>query len=691
MGEITTSKIRNVSLVAHGGTGKTSLAEAALFTSQAINRLGKVDDGTTVTDYDPEEIKRKISTNSTLAYLEWRSNKINLIDTPGYADFIGEVKAALRVSDAAIVLVDGLAGVKVQTEIAWKMADERNLPRLVFINKMDKENASFEKALESLKKTFKNSFVTIQLPIGANKDFKGIIDIIKMRSLTFKNGKVTEDAIPDNLKPMTDKYAKILTEAVAETDDNLLTKYLEEKPLSSEEILEGLKKATKSGQIVPILCGSATENIGINPLLDTIIDYLPSPDERPAAKGTNLKTKEEETCKPIENEPLSALVFKTLSDPYIGKLNFARIYSGTLKADSEIYNSTTKHKEKVSHLLQVIGKEQKDIKEAIAGDIVAIPKLSNTHTGDTLCDELKPIVFEKMTFPEPIFSIALEPKSKNDDGKLGTSLNKLTEEDPTFKVKRDHETGQTIISGMGNVHLEVKVSKLKQKFGVEAITKDPKIAYKETIRGTSKVQGKYKKQSGGHGQYGDVWIEFKPLPHGAGFEFEDKIFGGSVPKQYIPAVEKGLIEALDKGVLAGYPVVGIKAILYDGSYHPVDSSEMAFKVAASMAFKKGIQEATPVILEPILNVEVTVPQEYMGTVIGDLNSKRGKILGMEPIGNGYEIVKARVPKAEMKKYAPELRSMAHGRATFSFKFASYEEAPHDIQEKIIAEAKKEKE
>ncbi|HDP70504.1 MAG TPA: elongation factor G [Actinobacteria bacterium] len=691
MGKTATNKIRNVCIVAHRGTGKTSLTEAMLFDSKSISRLGRIDDGSTTSDYDAEENKRKISISATLAPAEWRENKINFIDTPGYADFISEVIGALRISDGALFLVDAVVGVEVQTEVIWKMAKEKNIPKLVFINKMDKENADFDKTLKSLKDTFGSSVTAIQLPIGKNKGFKGVIDLVKMKALTFSDGKMTEETIPKELQATSDEYMKALAEAVAETDDDLLTKYLEEETLEPKEVLSGLKRAAKSGEIIPVLCGSALENIGVNPLLDAVIDYLPSPDEKPETRGTNPKTNEEEIRKPSENEPLCALVFKTLSDPYIGRLNFVRIYSGILKADSHIYNTTNRKKERVSHLLQMLGKEQRDIREAIAGDIVAIPKLSDTHTGDTLCEESSPIILEKIDFPEPIFSIALEPKSKGDEEKLGTSLNKLTEEDPTFRVKRDHEINQTAISGMGNVHLEVKINKLKQKFGVEAVTEEPKIAYKETIRGRSKVQGKYKKQSGGRGQYGDVWIEFQPLPRGTGFEFEDKIFGGSVPKQYIPAVEKGLKEALIKGVLAGYPVVDIKAILYDGSYHAVDSSEMAFKIAASMAFKKGVQDANPIILEPILNVEVIVPADIMGTVIGDLNSKRGKILGMEPIEDKYERVRAQVPAAEMKKYATELRSMAHGRATFSVEFASYEEVPHDAQEKIIAEAKEEKE
>jgi len=690
MEKTTTSKIRNVSIAAHRGTGKTSLSEGMLFNSKSISRLGKVDDGSTVSDYDPEEIKRKISINATLASVEWKENKINLIDTPGYTDFISEVKASLQISDGAIILVDAPMGVETQTEIIWKMANERNLPRLVFINKMDKDNADFEKALESLKSTLDNSVTAVQLPLGTDKEFKGVIDLVKMRALTFNNGKITEEAIPEELQPTVEKYLKILTEAIAETDDDLLTKYLEEESLTSEEIISGLKRAVKKGKIIPVFCGSALKNTGVQPLLDAVIDYLPSPDEMPEVKGKNPKTNEEEVRKPIENKPFCALVFKTISDPYIGKLNFVRVYSGTLKTDSHIYNATNKNKEKVGHLLQMQGKEQKEIKEAGAGDIVAIPKLSHTHTGDTLCDESRPIILKKIDFPEPIFSIAIDVKKKEDEEKLATSLTKLAEEDPTFTIRRDHDVGQTIISGMGNVHLEVKINKLKQKFGVETIKEELKIAYKETIRKTSKVQGKYKKQSGGHGQYGDVWIEFQPLPHRGGFEFEDKIFGGSVPRQYIPAVEKGLKEALDEGILAGYPVVDIKTILYDGSYHPVDSSEMAFKIAASMAFKKGLLEANPVILEPILNVEVIVPESDTGTIMGDLNSKRGKILGMEPIGNGYERVRARVPEAEMKRYAAELRSMAHGRATFSVEFANYKEAPHDIQEKIIAEAKAKK-
>ncbi|MDI6799791.1 MAG: elongation factor G [Actinomycetota bacterium] len=685
MGKTTTADIRNVSLISHGGAGKTSLTEAILFDAGSIERLGRVDDGSTTSDYDPEEIKRHISLTSTITHFNWKDHKVNLIDNPGYADFIGEVKGSLRACDGAILLIDAVNGFEPQAETYWKMAGDENLSRLVFINKMDKENADFDKALASLRASLKGSLMQLQIPIGSGKDFKGVIDLVKEESLISDKGKMTKGPVPGDMQEKVAEARRILMEAAAENDEELLDKYLSEESLSGDEMLLGLAKGVKEGGLALVLCGSALFNQAVEPLMDAIVNFVPSPNERPTPAAFEGRDKKEVACDADPSAPLVALVFKTISDPYIGRLNFARIYSGTMRASSTVNNSTQDKKEKIGHLFAMCGKEQGDVSETICGDIVAIPKLAQTHSNDTLCDESKDIVLEKIDFPTPVYSVAIESKTKGDDEKLSTALSKLAEEDPTFVIRRDNETSQTVISAMGNVQIEVKMDKLNHKYGVQAELKEKKIAYKETIRKSARVQGKYKKQSGGRGQYGDVWVEFQPLAQGSGFEFENKIFGGSVPKQYIPAVEKGLREAMAEGVLAGHEAVDIKATLHDGSFHPVDSSEMAFKIAASMAFKKGVAEASPVLLEPILNVEVLVPEAYMGNVIGDLNSKRGRILGMEPTEDGFELVRASVPEAEMKRYATELRSLAHGRGSFSFEFARYEEVPKDLADRIVEE------
>lgn len=684
MGKVTTTAaIRNVSLISHGGAGKTSLTEAMLFNAGAVERLGRVDDGSTTSDYDSEEIKRHISLNSTITHFDWNGCKINLIDNPGYADFVGEVKGALRASDGVILLVDAVNGFEPQAETFWKMAEDERLSKIIFINKMDKENANFDKSLASLRASLKGTIVPTQLPIGAGKDFKGVVDLISGESLTFEKGKMSRAPLPSEMVEMAAEAKRMLMEAAAENDEELLDKYLSEETLSDEELSFGLAKGVKEGGLILVMCGSALLNEAVTPLADAIVKFMPAPNERGDVTAFEGKELKEISLSSDPSGPLVALIFKTLSDPYIGRLNFVRVYSGTLKAASTVYNATSDKKEKLGHILLICGKEQQDVSEAVAGDIVAIPKLAATRSNDTLCDESRTIILKKIDFPAPVYSVAIESKTKGDDEKLSTALAKLTEEDPTFTIRRENEIAQTVISAMGNVQLEVKLDKLKHKYGVQAELLEKRIAYKETIGKSAKVQGKYKKQSGGRGQYGDVWVEFQPLPRGSGFEFEDKIFGGSVPKQYIPAVEKGLREAMGEGVLAGYQVVDIKAILYDGSFHPVDSSEMAFKIAASMAFKKGVAEAAPVLLEPILNIKVFVPESYMGSVIGDLNSKRGRILGMEPQEDGFELIKACVPESEMKKYATELRSLAHGRGSFSFEFARYDEVPKELQGKII--------
>ncbi|MEW6189421.1 MAG: elongation factor G [Actinomycetota bacterium] len=683
-----TEKIRNIAIVAHGGTGKTSLTEAMLYTSRATSKMGSVDGGTTVTDYDPEEIKRKISINAALAPCEWKNHKINLIDTPGYADFIGEVISVLRVVDGAIIVVCAVSGVEVQTERVWHLADEYDLPRLVFINGMDKENADFYQAMDMIKKTFGVNVVPVQLPIGKESGFKGVIDLIKMTATVSSDGKSKEEEIPADLKAEAEKYREKLIESAVEVDDKLLERYLEGEELTEEEIRTTLKTATLNRAVVPIFCGSAHKNLGISPLLDAIVEIMHSPMDRPEIKGVNPKTQKEEVRKPSEKESLAAFVFKSVADPYVGKLTFLRVYSGVLHADSTVHNSSRGKRERIGHIFFMRGKNQIETSDVPAGDIAAVPKLNETFTGDTLCDESKPIKLQPLTLPEPVISVAIEPKTKGDEEKLSTSLTRLAEEDLTLRVRRDHETKQTIVSGVGDMHLEVTIDRLRRKFGVEATLSTPKIPYKETILASAKAQGKYKRQTGGRGQYGDAWIEVEPLPRGAGYEFVDKIVGGAIPKQYIPAVEKGVKEAIERGVLTGYPVIDIKVTVYDGSFHPVDSSDMAFKIAGSMALKKAVLGANPILLEPIMKVEVIVPEEYMGDVISDLSGKRGKILGIEPHGRN-QVIKALVPLAEIAKYATQLRSITRGRGTYGMEFSHYEQVPGDIARKIIEEAKKE--
>ncbi|MGI6142360.1 MAG: elongation factor G [bacterium] len=693
MKEYDIRQLRNVGLISHGGAGKTTLTETMLFDSGAIERLGRVDDGSSVVDYDPDEIKRKITINATLAPCHWQNHKINLVDTPGYADFVGDVKGTLRVVDGAVVVVCAVSGVEVQTERVWQYADRYDLPRLVYINKLDRENANFAKALTQVQEQLSNKAVALQLPIGSEADFRGVIDLVNMKALLYdqKKGKdFTVAEIPAELQDEAESYREKLIEAVAETDDELVMKYLDGEPLTSEEITTGLRVGTLAGSIVPVLCGSALTNIGVQPLLDAIIACLPSPQDAAAIAGTDVKTGEEITIEPSKDAPLAALVFKTMADPYVGKLTYFRVYSGVFNSDTQVYNVTKEKMERVGQLFIPRGKQQEGVERIVAGDIGAVAKLQETSTGDSIGEKDKPILLPPIEFPKPSYSVALFAKSKGDEDKLGTGLARLVEEDPTLTVEKNVETRELLLSGMGDVHLDVTIDRLKRKFGVYVETQTPKIPYRETIRKAVKVEGKHKKQTGGHGQYGHVWIEMEPLQEGEGFIFEESIFGGAVPKQYIPAVEKGIREAMQEGVLAGYPVVDFKVNLYDGSYHTVDSSEMAFKIAAIQAFKKGMEQTQPVLLEPIMNLEVLVPEAYMGDVIGDLNSKRGRILGMEPQG-GLQLVKAQVPLAELSKYAIDLRSLTQGRGSFEMSFDHYEEVPARTAENIIAQAQKEKE
>ena len=689
----TAEMIKNVALISHSGAGKTSLAEAMLFDTGMVDRLGKTDDGNTVMDFDPEEIKRKVSISTSIAPAEWSGTKINILDTPGYFDFVGEVKSALRVSDCAVILMDSVSGVEVGTDLVWQYADEKHLPRMVVANKIDRENANFDNAVDSLKRSFGSKVVPFQIPIGQEASFRGVVDLVEMKAVTYQEGqgqKPQVGDIPADLKGRAEELRGALVEAAAEGDDELLMKYLDGGELTLDEVKTGIRKGVLAGKIVPVLCASSLRNIGVQPILDAIAAYMPSPSDAGEAKGINPKTKTE-VARPVSSDaPFSALVFKTMADPYVGRLTVFRVYSGVIKSDSQVYNAAKDRNERIGQVFILKGKQQEAVAEVCAGDIAAVAKLQETTTNDTLSDAANPVIYEATSFPAAVFSVAAKPRSKGDEEKIGSGLARLTEEDPTLKVERNPQTFETILSGMGELHLDITTERLKRKFGVDVALDAPKVPYKETIRGNTKVEGKHKKQTGGRGQYGHVFLELSPLEPGNDFEFVDKIFGGSVPRQYIPAVEKGIRECMVEGVLAGYPVTNIRVTLYDGSYHPVDSSEMAFKIAASMAFKKGCLDAKPILLEPIMKVEVTVPDQFMGDVMGDLNKKRGKILGMEPRGNN-QVIKGLVPFAEMTRYAIDLRSMTQGRGVHSMEFSHYEEIPSSVAEEVIEQAKKEKE
>ncbi len=659
-----TGQIRNLGVVAHGGAGKTSLVEAMLYNTGVLSRLGRIEDGTTASDYHPEETARQITVHTSLVPCEWNGVKINLLDTPGFSDFIGEVKGALRVSDAAMFVVSAVDGVEVQHEVIWDIADAYDLPRIVYINKMDRENANFDKVLDNLKSKFKASFVPIQIPIGSFNTFAGVVDIINEKAYTGE-GKGKESEVPGDIADEVAAYREQLIEAAAEGDDDLTMKYLEGEELTPDEIKEGLKKTVAMGKVVLVLAGSATKNTGIVQLLNVVNDYLPAPKE--------------------ESGPMAALVFKTIADPYVGKMNFLRVFSGKFKSDNIVYNSKKEKTEKIGNVLYVRGKTSVQTDVVPCGDLAVVVKLQDTATGDTLCDKDKPVVLEGIEFPTPTLTVAIAPKSKNDEDKLGDAVFKVLEEDPTLRIEKNTETKQTLLIGMGELHLNIMVEKLKRKYGVEVVMTDPKVPYRETIRAKVEVEGKHKKQSGGRGQYGHVWIRFEPNSDDE-FVFAEEVFGGSVPRQYFPAVEKGLREVMAEGVLAGYPTTGVKATLYDGSYHNVDSSELAFKIAASLAFKKGALQAKPALLEPIMNVEVMIPDNYMGDIISDFNTKRGRVLGTEPIGK-QTLIKATVPLSEMYRYAIDLKSMTQGRGSFTMEFSSYEEVPGRLADDIIKKAK----
>lgn len=665
MKEYSADRIRNVAVASHQGTGKTSLVEAMLFNGGCITRLGKVEEGTTVSDWDPDEVKHHISINTTLAPVEWKGHKINLIDTPGYADFVGEVREGLQVAEAVLIVVSAVDGLQVGTEITWQYADERNLAKMVFVNKMERENANYETVVDQLRERFGKRVVPVEIPIGREHSFSGIVDILRNKAFSYTNGASSEIPVPEGLSGQVEEYRQQLVEAICETDDVLMNKYLEDELVTEDELIHALHEATARGEMVPVGCGSATENMGVSELLDALIQYVPSPME----------------CSTTPNGNLCALVFKTIADPYVGKLTYFRVFSGSLRNDSHVFNASRGHEEHIGPVLVVRGKQQENAAQIGAGDIGAVAKLHDTHTGDTLSSRDKPVELAKIDFPEPSFSASVVPKTKADLDKLGQALSRIVEEDPTLHVQRDPESGETILSGIGESHLQITVERLKRKFGVDIDLGDPKVPYRETITAVAKAEGRHKKQTGGRGQFGDVWVQFEPNPDGE-YEFVNKVVGGAVPKQYIPAVDKGIQEALLHGPIAGCPVINLKATLYDGKYHDVDSSEMAFKIAGSLAFKEGVAKASPVLLEPIMNVEVTVPESYMGDVIGDLNSRRSKVLGMEPAGAGRQRVMAHAPMSEMMHYATVLRSITQGRGAFSMTFLHYEPVPPYEAQKI---------
>ncbi|MQF48819.1 elongation factor G [SAR202 cluster bacterium AC-647-N09_OGT_505m] len=667
MQNLTVDLLRNIALLSHGGAGKSCLAEALLLSTGAITRMGRIEDGNTTSDYEPEEVKRGSSTQMSLIPCLWNNHKINFIDTPGYADFIGEVVAALRVADGGVVVVAAPSGIEVGTEQMWDMLDKQLAPRIVFVNKMDRENADFMRTVDALQVRFGRACIATHLPIGTEANFKGVINLLS-----------TDQDYPQEMAREIETARERLTEAVAESDDNLATKYLEGETITEEELKESLRRGVVSGQIVPVLPGSATSSIGIQELLEVVIDYMPSPDI--------AGNQQEESFQPEPADTLAALVFKTSADPYVGKISYFRVYDGTLKSDSQIWNSDKDQAERVGQLFIFRGKNQEQIPQVIAGDIGAVTKLSVTTSGDTLCQRENPLTLPAISFPAAHHNVAVYPKSKQDVDKMSASLARIAEEDPSLKVYRETDTGEVLLAGLGDVHVEVTEERIKRKFGIDLILQTPKVAYKETITAPAKVEYKHKKQSGGHGQYGHVFLELQPLPKSTGFEFGSKVVGGNVPREYFPAVEKGIVKSLDEGTVAGYPVVDIKVLLYDGSFHPVDSSGMSFEIAGGFAFRKGLGLAQPVLLEPIMRAEVRVPDSFTGEVTGDLNTKRARILGMTP-QDGYTTIDVEVPQAEMLRYSTDLRSLTQGKGSFFQEFDHYEAVPAHLTQKIAEDAK----
>lgn len=664
-------KIRNVAIIGSGTSGKTSLSEALLFKAGATTRQGSISEGNTVSDYDPEEIRRGISIHASLLPFEWKDHKINLIDTPGYVDFTGEAISAMRVVDSLIIVVDAVTGHGAALENLWKIADKYKIPRVIVVNKIDKSQADFDKTITKMREKFGRNIIPIQVPIGSEANFSGVHSLLKTQ-------------IPDVVKEIATKYKETLIEGVAEIDDRILNDYLENKEITEQKLIETLKKAIDDYKIFPVFCASSTKNIGMEELLNALVELMPAANQKEiSAKSTSG---EEITVKPDVQEPFSAYVFKTVTEPHIGSLTYIRVYSGTIKPSSPVRNASKDKDERIGQIVTMRGKSREELPALSAGDIAVLPKLKITGTKDTLCDKNKVVIFDPAEYPEPVISFAVKPKSKAEQEKMALGLSNFTHEDPTFKMHYNTETKETVISGMGDVHLEVILKRLKERYGIEIEIGEPRIPYKEAILGKAKAQGKYKKQTGGRGQYGDTWLEVEPLPRGQGFEFVNKIVGGAIPKNYIPSVEKGIREAMEVGVIAGYPVVDVKVTLFDGSYHEVDSSDLAFKIAASMGFKKAIQEANPILLEPIMEITVNVPPEFVGEVTGDLNKRRGRISNIES-----DKVVALVPLGEIAKYATDLRSLTHGQGTFSTKFSHYEQVPPQTQQKLVEAYQKLKE
>lgn len=677
------ASIRNVAVAGHGGSGKTQLVSALLFDAGMVNRLGKVDEGNTVTDYDEEEIARKHTLTASLAYAEWNKTKINLIDTPGFGNFFADARAGIAVADGALIVVDGVAGVEVQTEKAWEACEERQLPRLIAVNRLDRERASLDRTLESMRLTLNRTCVPIQLPIGEERNFTGIVDLVSMKAYTFAtdgSGKMTEGAVPGDMSDAVTDAREALIEMVAEADESLMEKFFEAGTLTQEELTKGLAAATRAAKLFPVVCTSGLANIGGQPLMDAILAYLPSPAERPfaALAGSDAVTRTAD-----EKAPYAAFVFKTVADQFAGRITMFRVYQGCVKADSTVTNATQGLQERLGHLIALQGKTPTNIPELKAGDIGAVAKLKDTKTNDTLADKAAGITFPKITFPEPVLSYAIEPKSRGDEDKISTAMHRLEEEDPTIKYYRDPQTHELLLAGQGQMHIEVTVAKLKRRFGVDVLLKPPRIPYRETITARVEAHGRHKKQTGGHGQFGDCKIKMEPLPRGSEFEFVDEIFGGSIPRQFIPAVEKGIQESRLRGYLAGFPVVDFRVTLYDGSYHDVDSNELSFKTAGWLAFKDAMSRARPTLLEPVMNVEIYSPSDHAGDLMGDLNGRRGRISGMESRG-AVTVIKAQVPMSEMLTYEQHLTSVTGGRGSYHMEHSHYDEVPNHLQAKIIA-------
>ena len=683
--------IRNVLLVGHGGSGKTTLLEAMLFTSGATTRMGAVEDGNTVGDFEPEEIKKGISVSLAMAPVEWNGVKINVLDAPGYADFIGDVRSGIRAADAVVLVVSAVDGVEVQTEIAWELAVEAGLPRAILINKLDRERASFQSTLDQLVQAFGTQVAPLELPLGEEHDFEGVADLLGRKAYRYGSGpKAEEGEWPDDISGKADPYREKLMEAVAESDDALIEKYLEEGELSEEEVVHGVKSGFAEARIAPVLCAAAARPIGVDRALQFIADEFPSPlDRGPVTVLDKAGEEKQRACDP--DEPLAAFVFKTVSDPYVGHITMYRVFSGKMRPDATVHNATKSTDERIGQLFALSGKEHDTVSEVPAGDIGAVAKLSHTATGDTLSTKDDPVTLPATEMPEPLLAFAITPKTKGDEDKLSTALSRLREEDPTLRIERSDETHETVMYGMGEAHLDVQIERMKRKFGVEVATAPAKIAYRETIRGPGKGLGRHVKQTGGHGQYAVCNIEIEPLPRGEGFEFVDKIFGGAIPNQFIGSVEKGVVKTMSQGVYSGNPMVDIRCTLVDGKFHSVDSSDMAFQLAGALALKDAAQAAGVVLLEPIVEVDVVVPESYTGDIMGDLNSKRAKIQGIESAGAGKQRVKAQVPQAEVARYSIDLRSMTGGRAAFSMTFSHYEEVPSHLADKVIAAAQQEKE